>query len=787
MSWLKYPEKLFSSNEKTKSTIKKGIHLTTNKSFIVKKENTADTNKDENCTNSIIYGETSKQLNANTNVSENANNKPTEIYVSVSGVSDSNQTEEVHPTDHDTIKRKPDKKENADTNNSGIINGTVLSVKDPTNQMESKENTSSGIKARNVNAPTFSIRKKEKTVKKHAKRKNGCPLSVEDLNNILQKYKTKNASSETKPKEANFPTDNNAILKIDKTGKEENGKNNTQTTSTTVSCVKDPPNPLELKEITLSGCIPKELNLSTDNSTTLKKEKPDKKENGEKNNSESIVNGNVLSVKDPTNKLESKENTSSDTKAKEVNLPDNNAILKIEKTGKKENGKNNTQTTSTTVSFVKDPTNPLASKENTSSGNKPKEVNVPTDNSTTLKKENPEKKENVEKNNSQTINPLKMTKKTEELDLSWVKNPKKLLQTEEVASCSNIKTKSNDNNKKTSLPKNTSHGAAKNNLLPLDIVEQVIKNVKSNMEFKSLLEIALIIMSNENMENRKTKIDLLELYLENYKLADPNYMKQVKTTLTYCESQMSIASYFVDENDFEIDVESELGYMFGESRIWKGVISKNNIKREAVIKFNKSHDEYIRNEAVVLAKLKHPNVIELLGYDPNNKAIFLEYMNSSDLSGGLDNEIVNLDINNVRKILIDLSIGMEYIHSQKIIHRDLQLKHCLYNDKNEYKIAGFGKAVYVGDSNQEYKPVFFLPRRFFDPPEWPVKSYKTDVWTMGCCFNTILNKRRETYRLCRDNITERLQLFVANFMLDPQPGSRLNFTGIKECLQNMEI
>ncbi|CAG9835472.1 unnamed protein product [Diabrotica balteata] len=367
MSWLKYPEKLFSSNVKIKSNTKKTFK---DSNLLVKKENTADiNNKDNNCTKSIIYGETSKQqLNANTNVSENANNKPTEIYVSVSGVTnptnailkkrkvDNKECEDNNSElDHVTIlnKRKLGKPEYEDTNNSGTINGSVLSVKDPTSQLKPKENTSSDIKVRNVNAPTFSILNKGKTARKRTRRKNGLP--VEDISwNLLESRK--HASSETKPKEVNLPPDNNAILKIEETGKkEEKGINNTQTMSTTVSLLKDPPNPLESKENTSSGSKPKEVNFPTDNSTTSKKETPDKKENGKKNNSGTIDNDNVLSVKDPTNQLESKENTSSDTKAKEVNLPtDNNPTLKKEKTGKEEEkGKQNTQTKSITICFRK--------------------------------------------------------------------------------------------------------------------------------------------------------------------------------------------------------------------------------------------------------------------------------------------------------------------------------------------------------------------------------------------------------------------------------------------------
>uniref|UniRef100_A0A6P7GNT8 Serine/threonine-protein kinase pakA-like n=1 Tax=Diabrotica virgifera virgifera TaxID=50390 RepID=A0A6P7GNT8_DIAVI len=365
------------------------------------------------------------------------------------------------------------------------------------------------------------------------------------------------------------------------------------------------------------------------------------------------------------------------------------------------------------------------------------------------------------------------------------------------ASGSDIKTKSNINTKKTSLPNN--------NILPLDTVEKVIKNAKSNKEFKSLLEIVLNIMSNKNVGNSKNKIDLFESFLDNYQCANANYMKQIKAALTDCESLIPIASYLVDNKECNLYMSprtgnyQELQYLFGESRIARGEMSKNNVKREVVMKLNPIHHEYIINEIAVLAKLKHPNIIESLGFFfsgvCNKKGIILEFMNFSDLARGLEMRIVDLSKKNLKKILIDLTTGMEYVHSQKILHRDLQLMHFLCNDKNQYKIGGFGKAVYVGNSNGKFQSLVSSVRRghpLFEAPEWRgterfTYTYQTDVWIMGCYFKIILVNRRETYRLCRDDITERLEVFVNNFMLAENPGSRKDFAQLKALLQNMEI
>ncbi|XP_028134103.2 uncharacterized protein LOC114329264 isoform X1 [Diabrotica virgifera virgifera] len=305
-------------------------------------------------------------------------------------------------------------------------------------------------------------------------------------------------------------------------------------------------------------------------------------------------------------------------------------------------------------------------------------------------------------------------------------------------------------------------------------------------------------MSNKNVKNRKTKINIFESFLESYQYANPNYMKQVKTTLKYCESQVTIASYFVDAKDFE---GGDLAFFDGASGLLKGILSINNVKREALMKFNRYNNRYIQNEAAVLAQLKHANVIELLGYiastkKDNVKKIFLEYMNLHDLARGLEDKEVDLSIENVKKIFIDLATGMEYVHSKKILHRDLRLSHFLYNNKNEYKIGGFDRAVYVGNSNGEYQsPVWESMLRVtktLTPPEWDemekyTYTYKTDVYCMGYCFRIILRKRYPPLEAQLEDIAKELEEFVFDNMFFEIPQCRKDFTKIKTFIQNLKI
>lgn len=125
---------------------------------------------------------------------------------------------------------------------------------------------------------------------------------------------------------------------------------------------------------------------------------------------------------------------------------------------------------------------------------------------------------------------------------------------------------------------------------------------------------------------------------------------------------------------------------------------------------NKSHTlKELRNEINILKDLEHDNIIKLydwyLEQDSLAKkyiVLVMEYASGGDLGylKAHHNNEIPLDIS--KKILEQILNGLDYLHTNNVIHRDLKLENILISDNNpiKIKIADFGLAkIYNNNTN----------------------------------------------------------------------------------------
>lgn len=92
-----------------------------------------------------------------------------------------------------------------------------------------------------------------------------------------------------------------------------------------------------------------------------------------------------------------------------------------------------------------------------------------------------------------------------------------------------------------------------------------------------------------------------------------------------------------------------------------------------------------------------------------------------------------------RYFMRQIVLACQYLHDNKIIHRDLKLGNLFLNDDMELKIGDFGLATKVDFEGERKKTLCGTPN--YIAPEVLNKkghSYEVDVWSLGCILYTLL-------------------------------------------------
>ncbi|KAL2715803.1 serine/threonine-protein kinase PLK1-like [Vespula squamosa] len=140
--------------------------------------------------------------------------------------------------------------------------------------------------------------------------------------------------------------------------------------------------------------------------------------------------------------------------------------------------------------------------------------------------------------------------------------------------------------------------------------------------------------------------------------------------------------------------------------------------------------------------------------------------------------------------------GVAYIHSQKVVHRDLKPGNMFLSDRMIVKIGDFGLATRP-DGQRRRVTICGTPN--YIAPEVLYKqaySYEADVWALGCILYALLVGQppfdtatlKETYaRICKndyrevdDSIASRSGQNLINWLLQPDPELRPSSERVKE-------
>ena len=167
-----------------------------------------------------------------------------------------------------------------------------------------------------------------------------------------------------------------------------------------------------------------------------------------------------------------------------------------------------------------------------------------------------------------------------------------------------------------------------------------------------------------------------------------------------------------------------------------------------------------RQEVTVWHKLDHPNVTKFVGAsmgttnlkiptaDSENSlpqracCVVVEYVSGGTLKQYLiRNRRKKLAFKVVIKLALDLSRGLSYLHSEKIVHRDVKTDNMLLDVQSNLKIADFGvarvEALNPKDMTGETGTLGYMAPEVIDGKPYnrrcDVYSFGICLWEIYCC------------------------------------------------------
>ncbi|KAI3447912.1 hypothetical protein Pfo_004577 [Paulownia fortunei] len=99
-------------------------------------------------------------------------------------------------------------------------------------------------------------------------------------------------------------------------------------------------------------------------------------------------------------------------------------------------------------------------------------------------------------------------------------------------------------------------------------------------------------------------------------------------------------------------------------------------------------------EVYIMRKIRHKNVVQFIGActRPPNLCIVTEYMSGGSVYDYLHKQKATFKLPGLLKVAIDISKGMNYLHQNNIIHRDLKAANLLVDENEVVKVGDFGVA-----------------------------------------------------------------------------------------------
>ncbi|KAA8527568.1 hypothetical protein F0562_034717 [Nyssa sinensis] len=149
-----------------------------------------------------------------------------------------------------------------------------------------------------------------------------------------------------------------------------------------------------------------------------------------------------------------------------------------------------------------------------------------------------------------------------------------------------------------------------------------------------------------------------------------------------------------------------------------------------------AHIRELEEEVKLLKNLSHPNIVRYLGTAREDESlnILLEFVPGGSISSLLG-KFGSFPESVIRMYTKQLLLGLEYLHRNEIMHRDIKGANILVDNKGCIKLADFGAskkvvelATITGAKSMKGTPYWMAPEVILQTGH----KFSADIWSVGC-------------------------------------------------------
>ncbi|PUZ73763.1 hypothetical protein GQ55_1G013700 [Panicum hallii var. hallii] len=130
--------------------------------------------------------------------------------------------------------------------------------------------------------------------------------------------------------------------------------------------------------------------------------------------------------------------------------------------------------------------------------------------------------------------------------------------------------------------------------------------------------------------------------------------------------------------------------------LYRGAYCSQDVAIKVVRPERISADMYrdFAQEVYIMRKVRHRNVVQFIGACTRQPNLYIvtDFMSGGSVYDYLHKKNSTFKLPEILKVAIDISKGMNYLHQNNIIHRDLKTANLLMDENKVVKVADFGVA-----------------------------------------------------------------------------------------------